>query len=38
MYQMAKALEEKGAKVIGQFKYRGPEPNSKFASFARSLT
>lgn len=38
MYQMAKALEEKGAKVVGQFKYRGPEPNSKFASFARSLT
>jgi flavodoxin len=38
MNQMAKALEEKGAKVVGKFKYRGPEPNSKFASFARSLT
>ena len=36
--QMAQALEGKGAKVVGQFKYRGPEPNSKFASFARSLT
>ncbi len=36
--QMAQALEGKGAKVVGQFKYRGPEPNSKFALFARSLT
>ena len=36
--QMAKALEGKGAKVVGQFKYRGPEPNSKFAAFASSLT
>ena len=35
--QMAKALEGKGAKVVGQFKYRGPEPNSEFASFAKSL-
>ena len=35
--QMAKALERKGAKVVGQFKYRGPEPNSKFVSFATSL-
>lgn len=34
---MAKALAGKGAKVVGQFKYRGPEPNSKFASFATSL-
>jgi flavodoxin len=38
LQQMAKALEGKGAIVVGQFKYRGPEPNSKFASFARSLT
>jgi hypothetical protein len=38
MHQMTKALEEKGAKVVGQFKYRGPEPNSKFASFAASLS
>ena len=35
--QMAKALEAKGANVVGQFKYRGPEPNSEFASFAKSL-
>ena len=35
--QMAKALEEKGAQVIGQYKYRGPEPNSRFISFAASL-
>jgi flavodoxin len=38
MHQMTKALEEKGAKVVRQFKYRGPEPNSKFASFAASLS
>ena len=36
--QMAQALEGKGAKVVGQFKYRGPEPNSKFALFVKSLT
>jgi len=36
--QMAQALEGKGAKVVGQFKYRGPEPKHKFASFAASLT
>ncbi len=36
--QMARALEGKGAKVVGQFNYRGPKPNSKFASFAASLT
>ena len=36
--QMAQALEGKGAKVAGQFKYRGPEPNSKFALFVKSLT
>ena len=36
--RMANALEGKGANVIGQFKYRGPEPNSSFASFASSLT
>lgn len=35
--KMAKALEGKGANVVGQFKYRGPEPNSEFASFASSL-
>ena len=36
--QMANALEGQGAKVVGQFKYRGPDPDSKFASFATSLT
>ena len=36
--QMAKALEGKGANVVRQFKYRGPEPKNAFASFARSLT
>ena len=36
--QMAQALEGKGAKVVGQFKYRGPEPKNQFALFARSLT
>jgi len=36
--KMAKALEEKGANVVGQFKYRGSEPNSEFVSFAASLT
>ena len=35
--QMAKPLEEKGATVVEQFKYRGSEPNSNFASFANSL-
>ena len=36
--QMAQALEGKGAQVVGQFKYRGPEPKNEFASFAGSLT
>lgn len=35
--QMARALESKGANVVGKFKYRGPEPDSKFTSFAASL-
>ncbi len=34
---MAKSLEGKGANIIGQFKYRGPEPNSEFTKFASSL-
>lgn len=34
---MAKVMEGKGAEVIGQFKYRGPEPNSEFTSFVSSL-
>lgn len=36
--QMAQALESNGARVVGQFKYRGPEPKNGFASFAGSLT
>ena len=35
--QMARALESKGAQVVGQFKYRNAEPNHQFTSFARSL-
>ena len=35
--KMAQALEKKGAKVIGQFKYRGPQPDNQFESFALSL-
>ncbi len=35
--QMAKALEKNGATVVGQFSYRGPEPDSKFAKFAGGL-
>jgi flavodoxin len=36
--RMSRALERKGAEVAGQFKYRGPEPNSEFASFVTSLS
>jgi len=36
--KMAQALEGKGAEVVGQFKYRGPEPGGEFVSFAASLT
>lgn len=36
--QMSKPLEDKGATVIEQFKYRGPEPNCEFASYVTSLT
>lgn len=35
--QMSKKLEGKGANVVQQFKYRGPEPNSAFVLFAGSL-
>ncbi len=35
--QMAESLEGKGANVVGQFKYRGPDPDKDFASFAASL-
>ncbi|MDJ0751880.1 MAG: flavodoxin family protein [Ardenticatenaceae bacterium] len=36
--QMKQALEHKGANIIGEFKFRGSEPNSSFASFASSLS
>ena len=36
--RMAQGLEEKGAQVVAQFKYRGPIPSDEFASFAASLT
>jgi flavodoxin len=36
--KMTAAMESKGAQVVGQFKYRGPEPNDSFASFASSLS
>jgi len=36
--QMAQALEEKGAVIVEQFKYRGPEPKNKFTLFTRTLT
>ena len=35
--KMAGALEKKGAKVVGQYKYRGAEPDNQFESFALSL-
>ena len=37
MHKMAEALEKKGAKVVGQYKYRGSEPDNQFESFAMSL-
>lgn len=36
--QMAAAVERKGATVIGQFKFRGSEPDGEFATFVNSLT
>jgi flavodoxin len=37
LHTMATALRASGATVVGQFKFRGPVPNSKFAEFASSL-
>jgi flavodoxin len=34
--QMAEILEEKGAEVVGQFKFRSPEPDQAFAEFTTS--
>lgn len=36
--QIARALEAKGAQVIGQFEYRGPTPNSQFDALAQSFS
>ena len=38
LQQMTKAIEGDGANVVAQFKYRGSQPGSNFASFAASLT
>lgn len=38
LQRMAQGLEQKGAQVVAQFKYRGPMPDSEFTSFAVSLT
>lgn len=35
--RMAGALEEKGAQVVGRFKYRGPDPDEAFTAFAAGL-
>jgi flavodoxin len=35
--RMAKALQNKGATVVGEFKYRGAEPQGEFERFARTL-
>lgn len=35
--RMAAGLEDKGAKVVGQFKFRGPNPGNEFASFAATM-
>lgn len=35
--QMAGGMERQGARVVGLFKFRGPEPNERFESFASSL-
>jgi flavodoxin len=38
LQQMARALEAKGAQVIGQFKYRGSNPDNHFGALAQSLS
>ncbi len=38
LQQMARALEGKGAEVVGRFKYRGPEPDEAFKSFAAGFS
>ena len=36
--QMAEAVERKGATVVGQFKFRGSEPDGEFNAFVRALS
>ena len=38
LQRMTQGLEQKGAQVVAQFKYRGPMPGNEFAAFAASLT
>lgn len=38
LQRMAQGLDQKGAHVVAQFKYRGPMPDNEFTSFAASLT
>ena len=35
--RMAKLLKKKGADVVGQFKYRGPEPTEDFSAFVQKM-
>ncbi len=35
--QMAAGMERQGARVVGLFKFRGPDPDGRFESFAESL-
>lgn len=35
--KMAEGLEGQGVRVVGMFKFRGPDPNEKFEAFAASL-
>lgn len=35
--RMARAMERRGAHVIGQFKFRGPSVTREFEAFARTL-
>lgn len=35
--KLADGLRNKGAQVVGQFKFRGPQPDDSFAAFAASV-
>ena len=36
--KMAEAVERKGATVVGQFKFRGSEPDGEFSTFVKALS